>query len=80
MTAKVECAVVCHKMRSIVIDSSEKACVNCIWYEPFFMNNRGNIRALLQTSGGRCMKHWKERKALDKPCRGFEREEPHDTR
>lgn len=45
MTAKVENYCIQHNSRSksIVIEGSERACINCIWYDPYFHENRGNI-------------------------------------
>ena len=76
--AKVEnyCFQHCSGAKQIVIEGSERACINCIWYDPYFHENRGNIAGRIRTSLGWCIKQKKRRGALQKPCKGFETENP----
>ena len=71
-TAKVE--NLCMKMpsRSININGSERACVNCIWYEQYFRQSRSNIQSWVPVSKGFCLLHEQQRGPLRQPCRDYE--------
>ena len=77
MTAKVENYCIQHNSRSksIVIEGSERACINCIWYEQYYHQNRGNISAWVPTSTGYCLRHDQQRGALRQPCKDYETKE-----
>lgn len=74
MAAKVE--NLCMKMKShtITVDASERACINCIWYEPHYRMNRGNIAMHVPISHGYCLLNGCGRGALRQPCGKFETE------
>ncbi len=74
MTAKVENFCMTKRIKSISVDSSERACVNCIWYEQHYRKNRGNVSAWVPTSIGYCLLRDVMRGALRGPCGNFERE------
>ena len=74
MTAKVENACAQKRSRSISVDGSDRACINCIWYEQYYRRNRGNVEGWIPTSSGRCLAHDKTRGPLHRPCREFERQ------
>ena len=75
MTAKVENACATKRGESIYVNRTERACINCIWYERYFRPNHGNIRMWVGTSTGWCLKHDCERGALRQPCGDFEKKE-----
>lgn len=74
MSAKVENLCMTKKTKSISVDSSERACVNCIWYEQHYRQNRGNISAWVPTSTGYCLLKDVMRGALRRPCENYESE------
>lgn len=69
----------CHQhnlgTKLITIDGSDRACINCIWYEQYFRKNRGNLAGLVCTSIGWCIKREERRGALRQPCRDYEKKE-----
>ena len=73
MTAKVENHCMNLKTRSVVVDGSERVCLNCIWYEQYYHDSRGNIRLRVPTSTGFCRKHEQRRGCMRQPCRDFEK-------
>ena len=74
MTAKVENYCMRNlKARVVHVDESERACVNCIWYEPYYRRNRDNVYCWVPTSTGYCLKQETRRGALRQPCGEFER-------
>lgn len=77
MAAKVENYCIQHNSRSksIVIEGSERACINCIWYDPYFHENRGNIAGRVRTSLGWCIRREQLRGALHQPCKHYETKE-----
>lgn len=50
MTAKVENYCAQKRNRSISVNASERACVNCIWYDQYYRQTRGNVSAWVPTS------------------------------
>lgn len=77
MTAKVENYLNKQRRitRSICIDRSERACVNCIWFEQHYRENRGNIRMYTPISSGYCLLHEQKKGAMTQPCKDFETKE-----
>lgn len=74
MTAKVSNHCQTMYCKTITVNASERACVNCIWYEQYYRRNRGNISASVPTSTGYCLLKECERGALRQPCENFETE------
>lgn len=74
MTAKVEKLCMAKKDKSISVDTGERACINCIWYEQHYRRNRGNVTAWVPTSAGYCLLKDMARGALRQPCRSYEAE------
>ena len=76
MTAKVENYCLHHSFRvkTININGNERACVNCIWYEPYCRRNRGNVATWVPTHIGFCLRREKQCGALRQPCKDFETE------
>lgn len=74
MVAKVEGFCAQKFGKSIAVDSGKRACINCIWYEQYFRQNRGNIRAWVATSCGYCLLRDEQRGPLRQPCKDYETE------
>lgn len=58
LEAKVENYRLQHRRgttKSISVDIGTRACINCIWYDQYFHQNRGNIAAWVPTSIGYCL-------------------------
>ena len=72
MTAKVESRCMKMPARSVNINGSERACVNCIWYEQYYRKNRGNVACWVPTSSGYCLLKETQRGPLRQPCLEFE--------
>ena len=74
MTAKVEnyCLQQKSGAKSIYVDGGERVCVNCIWYQQYFRENRGNVKMMYPTSGGCCILLNRQRGPLCQPCKDFE--------
>lgn len=72
MTAKVESFCMRKQTKNISIDSGERACINCIWYEQHYRQNRGNVQLWIPTSTGYCLLKDKQRGALRQPCGKYE--------
>lgn len=75
MTAKVENYCAHKQTKSVPVDTGERVCLNCIWYEQFHRQNRGNIRAWVPTCYGYCILKDTLKGPLYRPCKDFEREE-----
>lgn len=75
MKAKVENFCMRKQSKRINVNESERACINCIWYEQYYRRNRGNISMWIPISTGYCLLKDCERGALRQPCEKFEREE-----
>lgn len=58
MRRSVEAEILADSRRTkmIVIDHTERACINCQRYEPYIRENRGNIACRYLTSKGRISK------------------------
>ena len=74
MTEKVENYCMKQKIRNITVNASERACINCIWYEQYYRKNRGNVVMWVPTSTGHCILQDSERGALRQPCDKYETE------
>ena len=72
--AKVENYCQSHSFRakSIAVDGATRACVNCIWYEQYHRQNRGNVYSWVPTCYGFCLLHERQRGALRQPCKDYE--------
>ncbi len=57
---------------NITVDRSERVCVNCVYYERYYRQNRGNIYGWTGTNKGYCIKHERGRGPLTRVCREFE--------
>nr|WP_296267724.1 hypothetical protein [uncultured Merdimonas sp.] len=74
MAAKVENFCMRKQSKQISVNASERACINCIWYEQYWRKNRGNVATWVPTSTGHCILHDSERGALRQPCDKYETE------
>ncbi len=74
MTAKVENYCAHKRTRQVSIETSERACINCIWFEQHYRPNRGNVWGFVPISKGTCLLTGKTRGALRQPCGQFETE------
>ena len=76
-SAKVEnyCLQRTGTTKGINVDIGTRACINCIWYEQYFRQNRGNVRAWAPTDTGYCLLHDRRRGALRQPCKDYETKE-----
>lgn len=72
--AKVENLAMTRYNKSISVNSSERACINCIWYEQYYRESRTNVVMKVKTSTGYCLLHEQQRGPLRQPCREFEKE------
>ena len=73
MTAKVENLCMKKKSHTITVDTNERACINCIWYEQHYRMNRGNVVLYVPLSKGYCLLNDCDRGALRQPCGKFEK-------
>ncbi len=71
-TPKVENFCIGKRTKVLYVDEDVRACINCIWYEPHYRENRGNIRAFCQLTTGTCLKQDRQRGALRQPCKDYE--------
>ena len=74
MAAKIENLCSAKRTRSISVDRSEHACINCIWYEQHYRQNRGNVSLWVPTSTGYCLLKDSMRVALREPCEEYEKD------
>lgn len=74
MSAKVESYCLKKGKRTITVDKGVKACINCIWYEQYYRQNRGNVKAWIPADTGCCLLHDCKRGPLVRPCKSFEME------
>lgn len=76
-SAKVEnyCLQRVSGAKSINVDGGEHVCINCIWYQQYFRENRGNIRMYTPISSGYCLLHEQKKGAMTQPCKDFETKE-----
>ena len=63
MTAKVENYCAQKFTKNVPVDTGEKVCLNCIWYEPYYRRS------------GYCILRDKQRGPLCQPCKDFEKED-----
>ena len=77
MRRSVEAEILADSRRTkmIVIDHTERACINCQRYEPYMRENRGNIACRYLTSKGYCLQWEEEKGALHPVCGNFLKEE-----
>ena len=75
MSAKVENYCMGKRTRQISVDTNERACINCIWYERHYRLNRGNTYGYVPINSGYCLRLDKHRGPLRQPCKDFEKEE-----
>lgn len=59
------------KTVTLSVNRSERACLNCAYYEQYYRQNRGNIRAWVPVCAGYCIRHDCRRGPLRQPCREF---------
>lgn len=74
ITAKVENYLATQRRmtQSISIDRSMRACINCIWFEKHYRENRGNLQMYVPISTGYCLLHEQQRGTLRQPCKNYE--------
>lgn len=77
MRRSVEAEILADSRRTkmVVIDHTERACINCQRYEPYMRENRGNIACRYLTSKGYCLQWEEEKSALHPVCGKFLKEE-----
>lgn len=73
-TAIAENLATSRRTRSISVESTARACINCQYYEQYWRNNRRNITTWVPTSEGYCLKNECHRGALRQPCKHFLKE------
>ena len=72
MAARVENIAMRKKCRTICVDASLRACINCVWYEQYYRQNRGNVSAYIPVSTGICLLDDSRNNPLRRACREFE--------
>lgn len=70
-TAQAENLAESRKARSVTIETSARACINCQYYEQYYRKNRGNICGWIPTSTGYCLLKECRREALWQTCKDF---------
>lgn len=70
--AKVEKFLQDKQDNFIHISTGQRGCINCIWYEPYFRQGRGNVHEFVKLGVGQCILSDKQRGALSKPCECYE--------
>ena len=73
--AKVENFCMRKHTKSISIDNGERACINCIWYEQYYREGRGNVATWVPTSTGYCLLTDQSRGAMGQTCDKYEKYE-----
>lgn len=73
MTEKVETYCAHKRTKTIFVELTEYACINCIWFEQHYRPNRSNIYGFVPISKGTCLLTGKIRGVLWRPCRHFEK-------
>lgn len=63
------------RTKSISVNRSTRACINCQYYEQYYRENRGNVRAWVPVDTGFCIKLEARRGALRQPCKHFLKED-----
>lgn len=74
-SAEAEIQAESRRTKMVVIDHTERACINCQRYEPYMRENRGNIACRYLTSKGYCLQWEEEKSALHPVCGKFLKEE-----
>ena len=76
MTAKVEnyCTSQRDSVQIVHVDRGTRACINCIWYEQYHRQNRGNVRLWVPVDAGHCILHDRQRGPLRGACKDYETE------
>ena len=74
MTAKVENLCARKRTKQIVVDAGERACINCVWYEQHYRQNRGNVAMWVPVCAGWCLRQDRPKGPLTRPCRNFAQE------
>ena len=59
------------KTYSINVNTSERVCVSCDWFEQYYRKNRGNVYAWVPTSIGYCLAKQTRKGAMCKGCSGY---------
>lgn len=62
------------RTKSVSVESTTRACINCQYYEQYWHRSRGNIAVWVPTSEGYCLKNECRRGTLRQPCKHFLRE------
>lgn len=75
LAPKVENFCAHKKTRSVIVDANIRACINCIWYEQYYRENRGNIHGFVPACAGYCLLHDQSRGPLRQPCKDYETKE-----
>lgn len=77
LAAKVEDYCLRHSSggKCLVVEGKERVCVNCIWYDSYYHDNRGNIAGRMRTTLGWCILREQLRGALRGPCECYETQE-----
>lgn len=78
LTAKVENYCYQHRrgtVKSITVDIGTRACINCIWYEQYYHQNRGNVYGFVPTDTGYCLLRDQRRGTMRQPCKDYETKE-----
>lgn len=73
--AEAEIQAMSRKTKQIVVDHTERVCINCQHYEPRLRENRGNIAVNYITSDGYCLQWERHAGPLDPACDTFMKEE-----
>lgn len=63
------------KVHSLSVDGSERACVNCRYFEQYYRANRGNVQMWVPVNAGYCLLREERRGPLRQPCEKFARGE-----
>lgn len=73
-TAKVENYCIQHRIgtKAINIERTERMCVNCIWFDQYFRETRGNICGKVPVNVGYCLRRRQRRGATGQPCKHYE--------
>ncbi len=71
-TAAYENLAMMKRARTIIVDCSERVCVNCEYYEQYHRQNRGNVYGWIGTDKGYCIRKERSKGPLARACREFE--------
>lgn len=59
------------KTRSVAIETSARACINCQYFDPHYRRARGNVSTWVVTDTGYCLLKECRRGALRQTCKDF---------